>query len=663
MNPTETPIRWIRIRTVLLGLLVLGALAGLLARAAQLQLGEGARLARLAREQYRLEVSLPARRGAIVDRRGAALASSVQVDSVFVNPSLLPDPHAAALGLAAALHLDPHALERRLDPTSQFAWVKRQVTASEAEAARRLSLPGLGFAKEGRRFYPERELAAQLLGFTGLDGEGLEGLEKRYDASLRGRAVLLPGVRDAKGRVLTQESVSSGELEGAAIQLTLDRNIQYLAQQSLARQVSATRSASGMAIVMEPATGAILALAIAPSFNPNAVSDRDRRAVRDRAVADAFEPGSTFKAFLAAAALQERVVTPGTVLFGENGAFPIGGRTIHDHERFGWMSFAKVLQVSSNVGAAKVGLSLGRERLHDYLTAFGFGLRTEIGLPGEVRGQLPPIRSDIATATTSFGQGVTATPIQLVTGYAAIANGGTRMRPYVVARVTQPDGQVVETKPQVVRQVVSPAIAQEVTRMLEGVVEKGGTAEKAALPGYRVAGKTGTAQKVDPVTGGYSADKRFASFIGYLPAEAPRVVIGVFMDEPKGQVYGGLVAAPVFREIAEGTMRQLGIAPTEPLAVVARAPPAVASPPARLPAELIEDDESSPMASGRTVPAVVGLPARRAVHLLAEAGLVASLQGEGRVVGQRPAAGAALPADGTIALTLQGPAVAGAGTP
>jgi cell division protein FtsI (penicillin-binding protein 3) len=661
----ENPVRWIRIRILFLALLLVGALGALFARAVRLQVGEGARLARLAREQYLLKVALPAHRGNIYDRQGVALASSVQVDSIFANPAQLPDPHAAAIELAAALHLDARAVERRLDPSNQFVWVKRQVTAAEADAVKRLDLPAVGAVKESRRFYPERDLGAQLLGFTGVDGEGLEGLERRYDEPLRGRTILVPGVRDAKGRTISEESVSGQDQEGASIQLTIDRNIQYLTQQALAKEVAQSRSVAGIAIVMDPNSGEVLALAVSPTFNPNSVAERDRDSLRDRAVTDAYEPGSTFKAFVAAGALQDAVAAPSTVVFGENGSWGLNGRTIHDHKPFGWLTLARVLQVSSNIGAAKIGLLLGRERLRDFLNAFGFGDKTDVGLPGEVRGTIAPFRSDIANATASFGQGVTATPMQLVTAYAALANGGRLLRPYVVSRITQPDGTVTEAGPKEVRRVVSAPVALAVTRMLEGVVQKGGTAESAAVPGYKVAGKTGTAQKVDPVSGGYSADKRLASFIGYVPDDAPRLVIGVFLDEPKGEIYGGEIAAPVFREVAEGALRQLGVAPTE--AVVATKPAAVrpgkapAAHPAIAAAEQATEDDDAldpepTVAPGKVVPSLLGLSARRAVHDLAAAGLTASIQGEGRVVAQRPLAGSAVPPDGLISLQLSGPA-------
>jgi cell division protein FtsI (penicillin-binding protein 3) len=661
------------VRMLAIGALLLGCLAALLGRAAQLQITQGSRLARLAREQYLLKVAVTGKRGNIIDRSGAVLAASAPVESVYADLSQLDDPRALRT-LAEALHLGPREVEslsRRFNLSAQFAWVKRQVSPAEGDAVRKLEIPGVGMVKESRRFYPERELAAQLLGLVGVDGEGLEGLEKRYDEQLRGRSAEVTASRDARGRELSADAPNAPELAGSSIQLTVDRNLQYAAEEALARGLTTTHANGGVAAILDPDTGAILALAVGPSFNPNAVVEHDRDAVRDRAVADAFEPGSTFKAFLVAAAIEEKLVSPQTILFAENGAFQVDDRTIHDHKPYGWLSVPQILQVSSNIGASKIGLLLGRERLARYLHDFGFGQRTDVGLPGELRGDLPKLRSDIATATASFGQGLTATPLQLMQGYVALANGGRLLRPYLVARVTAPDGSGVEYGPTEIRRVVSTQTAQTVTAMLEKVVEKGGTAVDGAVEGYRVAGKTGTAQKVDPLTGTYSADKRFSSFVGYLPADAPRVVIGVFLDEPKGEVYGGKIAAPIFRDLAAETMRQMGILPVHgaPAQAVAMAVdrnrkltgPIPSPPPASaaLADDSSEDDdvpENAPGGGG--VPRVVGLPLRAALNALRAAGLSGVPAGSGLVVAQRPPAGGVLPQNRVVALTL-----ASAGSP
>jgi cell division protein FtsI (penicillin-binding protein 3) len=651
----DRSLRWIRLRISALAALLIAALLGLLGRAAFLEVRQGRKLSMMAQEQYRFRVPLPGQRGAILDRRGASLATSVQVDSIFVDPSQLTDAPQAAADLSAALHVDRHALEHRLDPQSQFVWVKRQASATEAEAVRRLGLSGAGFVKENQRFYPERELAAQLLGLAGLDGEGLEGLELYYDGILRGTPQTLSGVRDARGNVVTDQTVEPSTLEGVSLQLTLDRGIQYLTQQALRRAVGSTHAVAGMAVVLEPSTGAILAMAISPSFNPNALGPSERGALRNRLVADCYEPGSTFKAFLVAGALRDGILGPNSLIQGTDGAFAVGDRTIHnDHKSAGSLTVSRMVQVSSNIGAAKVGLMLGRQRLHAIFSEFGFGDRTGIGLPGESKGNLPEFRSDIAAATASFGQGVTATAMQLVAAYGALANGGRLMRPHVVARMIQPDGSFSQVAPESVRQVVSPEVARAVTHMLEGVVEKGGTAEAAAVEGFRVAGKTGTAQKVDPVLGGYSVDKRFSSFIGYLPVEAPRLVVGVFLDEPKGQVYGGIIAAPVFREIAAGALQQLGVSPSVARVVAPQTRP---SRPPSLAQEQAAEDDGEPVEvqddARSRVPSVLGMPARRAIAALAASGLLASIEGEGRVISQHPSPGAEVPPSGTIRLQLR----------
>jgi cell division protein FtsI (penicillin-binding protein 3) len=655
--------RWMRIRLQLLAIAMGLGLGALLFKAVQLQIGQGGKLRQLAFEQYSLKISLPPHRGVVQDRGGAVLAQSVQVDSVYADPTQLSDARAAALALARALHLDPHdtrALEHRLDPALQFAWVKRQVTDAEAQAVRGLALSGVGTVKESRRFYPEKELAAALLGFAGIDGVGLEGIERAYDELLRGEPAQLPSVRDARGQVMSADLPSPQELTGDALTLTLDRNLQYLAEQALARGVVATHSGAGVALILDPSSGGILAMATYPGFNPNLAADGEHSALRNRAVTDAFEPGSTMKAFLVSGALQEGVVTPQSTVFTENGALQVNDRIIHDHKSHGWLTVAQVIQMSSNIGAAKIGLAFGRERLRNTYRAFGFGERTELGLPGEVRGSLPALRSDVATATASFGQGIMATPLQLVAAYGALANGGWLMRPYLVSRIAPADGgPPIDVGPQPLRLVVRPEVTREVTAILERVVQKGGTAQAAAVPGYRVAGKTGTAQKVDPISGGYSADKCFSSFVGYLPAQAPRVVIGVFLDEPKGEVHlGGTVAAPIFREIAIGTMQQLGVTPDPKLRAPADLVAERSRPTHGAAAEstVIEDDDApvvtaAPTPPG-TVPAVLGFSTRHALRSLSTAGLGASLHGSGIVVGQRPAPGERLPADRTVTLFL-----------
>src|SRR5512137_324931 len=573
------PTRWIAFRIGILAALLVAGFAVVAGRAVQLQVHQADRLGSLARDQYLRDLQQKPRRGAIVDRNGALLAGNAEADSIFADPREFAGGGRARdlVRLGKALQLDPKALEKRLARGGRFAWVKRRVSPAEADAVRALHLAGVGFVKETRRYYPRRELAGQILGIVGDDGEGLEGVEKAWDESLQGEAMRLPSLRDARGaHLLGSGPAPERVLEGARVELTIDQGLQNAAERALVQAVQQARAASGMAVAIDPATGEILALATAPLLNPNAPRRED---LRNRAVLDTFEVGSTAKAIVLARALDEGAITPTTAVFCENGRWAVGKHTIHDHKGLGWVPPARVMAASSNIGAAKVGGQLGRERLQQAFLAFGFGERTQVGIPGEPRGQIPFPKAEISLANMSFGQGLTATPLQITLAMGAIANRGTLMKPWIVRRVVDPvSGDVLsEAVPTPVRRVISAATAAQISLWLEGVVaDADGTGKKARLEGWRVAGKTGTAQKADGATGGYSADKRFSSFVGFVPADAPRVVLGVFIDEPKGDVYGGDVAAPVFRELAEHALKARGV-PTTGGALAALAPPSPVS--------------------------------------------------------------------------------------
>jgi len=546
--------RWLRLRVWVMGAFFFGLLGVVSLRAAHLQIVEKSRLRELAEDQYVRQIEIPARRGDIFDRRGVPLAQSVDVDSVWVDPSLLPDLKGAARLLAKKLELDEKELLGRLTKAKRFVWLKRQIRPSEVDSVKALGLAGVGFTKEPRRFYPQRELASQVVGIVGQDGHGLEGLELAFEDELSGQGGQVSSLRDARGRKLLLEGASPQvERQGASMTLTLDRHLQYVTERALAKAVEDARALAGTAVVLEPSTGEILALAQFPSFNPNTPKETSRDSMRNRAALDAFEPGSTMKPFVIAASLEEKTIQPGNTFFCENGAWALGGHTLHDTHPYGWLTPARVLHVSSNICTAKIAQLLGRERLALYYQKFGFGQRAGLVLPGESRGSVPFPKAEISLATQSFGQGMSATAVQLAAAYGALGNGGRLMRPYLVSKMVDPDGVVlVEHHPTPVRQVVS---------MMEGVVQKEGTAPRAQMAEYRVAGKTGTAQKPDPVARGYS-DKRIASFAGLVPAEAPRVAILVLIDEPKTDVYGGLVAAPAFKEIAQAAMPHLGVQPS-----------------------------------------------------------------------------------------------------
>jgi cell division protein FtsI (penicillin-binding protein 3) len=662
MSPNA--IRGVKIR---LGLVALGfafALGAVFLRALRLQVEDRAPLQRIAREQQNTELTLPPKRGAIYDRRGVPLAVSVEVDSAYADPALLEAPRRAAGELARALDLDARKVLKSLDPDRHFVWLKRQLAPAEVDRVKALGLTGVGFVKEARRFYPQRELASNVVGLAGRDGDGLEGVEMAFDWMLRGRPRTLASLRDARGRPLLEEgAIRSDEVEGASVTLTLDRSIQFIAENALRAGLQETGARAGMVVALDPGTGEILALANQPTFNPNApAADAELR--RDRAVVDTYEPGSTFKVFLIATALDQKLLGPSDTFFCENGSYTVGTHTIHDHLAHGWLTPAQIVQFSSNIGAAKIAQKIGAVRLRDGLVAFGFGEKTGCGLPGEAKGKVPLPKRDIELATMAFGQGVTASPLQVTAAFAAIANGGQLMRPYFVQRIVEPTGQVVlRSSPQPIRRVVSAGVAKMMVAMMAKVFEPGGTAAVARPTGYPAAGKTGTAQKVDPITGTYATDRSFASFVGFAPADSPRLVVGVFLDEPKGD--GGHAAAPVFKAIIESALPQMGVTGISSSKNPSRPAPAVVASSAKA-STLAEDDPSETAAVSETtndpepsasaaqvrVPDVRGMPARMAVRALSRAHLEPAVQGSGRVFSQAPLPGSAVPSGAAVRLEL-----------
>lgn len=548
-------------RYILLHLLLAG-FGVILFRLVSLQVLQAAELTARADRQHQKSVTLEGARGTVTDRHGKVLAMNVEVPSIFGVPTSLDSPANAARSLSPVLHIRREEIEKKLRQDKHFVWLARKVEPEQGRRLEQLSIDGIGMVMEGRRFYPKGPLLAHVLGFVGMDGMGLEGLERRYESQLHGEKRLTILQRDALGRtVFPKDLREQVPATGQALTLTIDEVIQYIAEKELEEAVDHARAKSGTIIVMEPRTGAILAMAVSPRFDPNAVAALTADRWRNRALTDTYEPGSTMKVVVAAAALEERVMMPGSMLFGENGRMTIANTTIHDHEKLGWMTFAQMIQKSSNIGAAKTGMLVGDQRLYRYLQAFGFGQRTDIDLPGEVSGLLKSPREwgRRSLASISMGQEVGVTPLQMITAVSAIANDGVLMKPYVVAEVRDQKGQrMKEILPQVKRRVVSPATARTLTTIMEGVVTSG-TGAKAAIPGFRVAGKTGTAQKVDPRTGTYSSALSIGSFVGFVPADAPRLAIIVVVDEPQGEAWGGVVAAPVFRRVGEQVLTYLGV--------------------------------------------------------------------------------------------------------
>jgi cell division protein FtsI (penicillin-binding protein 3) len=637
--------KWARVRLRFIGGCFCFLLAVIIARSFYLQIYDHERFAKIAEKQHFKVVNLTPSRGAIYDSSNSALAVSIEMDSLFAEPRNMDDIPAAAAQLAPILGVSADQLMKKISSSKGFVWLQRRLTPETVARIKALEIEGIGFAKEPKRFYPNAEIGSHVVGFTGLDPDGLEGIERRFNSTLLGNTGYMVTERDALGReVGSRGMVVKKASSGQNVALTIDKNIQYIAEKELAAAVENSRAKGGTAIVMEPQTGRVLAMANYPTFNPNSFAKYPPQALRNRAVTDSFEPGSTMKVFLIAAALEEKVISPQDSFNCENGSYNIGGRTIHDTHSYGRLSVGDILKHSSNIGAAKIGSRLGPERLYGYLKGFGFGAKTNIDLPGEVGGYLRNKSQwyGVDLATISFGQGISVSGIQLATAFSVIANGGNLMQPYVLEKILDDKGNLVkQIAPQGRQRVISAESARTVARMMEGVVSEEGTAVKAAVDGYRAAGKTGTAQKADPVTKGYSHDKRIASFAGFIPAANPRLTIVVIVDEPKTSPYGGIVAAPAFSAIAKQALVYLRVAPTEPLKKRPDAIEVKKDNSAEVAAaEPVEDEIDEVRTNGGMLMAnFKGLSIRQVLQLMQKKGLNVRLIGSGRVVEQSPPPG------------------------
>lgn len=664
------------------GAVFIALLGVVMARAMQLQVLQADRLGAMARDQYLREIALSPRRGPVVDANDAPLAVSVDVDSVFLSPSEAQGLPVRAV--AKALRIEVELVQRRLKAGGSFQWLKRRADVKDVEALEKLradkslapeekkALEAVRTVREFKRFYPQRHLAAHLLGAVGIDEQGLEGVEKAFDGELRGEVREVQALRDPRGaKLFSQPGVPAGALVGATVKLTLDSGLQQTAEEALAKAVTKAKAQAGVVVVTEPKTGAVKALATWPRFNANASATAAER--RNRTVTDAWEPGSTVKCFTYAGAIADKQITPNTWVEVGEGRLPIGRKAIRDSHRPDKpvMTMTEALATSSNVAVAKVGMRMGSERLDWWLRQFGFGARTGVGLPGEAKGMLqnPAKMGDIATATTSFGQGMSATPVQLAAALGALANKGVLMKPYVVERVTSADGEVLlDRKPEVVREVVPPEVAKAVTKMMVAVTEKGGTGTLASIPGVQIAGKTGTAQKVDPLARGYSATKRFSSFMGFAPADDAAVAIYVGIDEPVGDVYGGLVAGPVFREVALEALRRRGWAPPDAGKAIEQAMARQDGATAKKAGDdlafaegAVDEDaalaqalvDASSGGVATRVPDLQGRSARAVRRALAAQALEVELEGSGRVVRQEPEAGSTVAPGTRVRVVLE----------
>ena len=535
---------------------------------------------------------------------------------------------------------------------------KEKFLRERLQEIKALQVPGIYFLKENRRFYPNSQLAAHTIGFVGLDSKGLEGVEFQYDALLNGRNHIWTMGRDARGReIMMGDPLSEQEDYHKNLFLTLDKNIQHVAETELSRAVQKWGAKGGIVIAMDPQTGKILAMASYPFFNPNQFIQYQPKFWRNRAISDAFEPGSLFKTFLAAAALEEKVVRPSDSFFCENGSYAVYDRTIHDHSKYGWLTFQQIIKFSSNIGASKVGEKMGKERFYKYICAFGFGEKTRIDLPGEGRGIVhhPRYWPPVALDTISFGQGISVTGIQLAVALSAIANGGFLMKPYMVEKITNEKDEVSQSfQPEVVRRVISEETAKKVTALLKTTTEKGGTGEGAVPAGFEVAGKTGTAQKVEPLLGGYSDDRFNSGFIGFAPADDPKIVLLIVIDEPRGESYGGIVAAPVFKAIMEKVLPYLNVMPKGTL-IVKKESDSIPHPETLGTETLIEEVRVGKGVERVMMPDLTGLSMRNALSRIEGKGLIVKVSGNGKVVEQNPKAGTVIEKGDICYLKFQSP--------
>ncbi len=531
----------------------------ILGKAAHIQIWQGNDLTLKAEKDFKgSRVSL-GKRGSVFDVHYREMAVTLDTHSIGAHPQQIKKRDAVARDLAKALGKNKKAVYRQLDTKHPFVWVKRQASPSEVTTVKALSLDGVVFKPAHSRFYPNQVLAGQVLGFTGVDGTGLEGVEFHYDTFLRGRTDRYTVLRDARGLGFDAEFSMIPDYTGQNIILTIDANIQFVAEQALKGAVDEFEAISGMAVVMNPKTGAVLAMAHYPFVDPNQFQEFKRDRWRNRIVTDAFEPGSTLKIFTAAAALESKSSSSQSIFYCENGTFRIGPNRIHDTHPRGWLTLKKIVKFSSNIGAAKVGQAMGKKTLYRTLEQFGFGSKTGIDCPGESPGRLVSYRhwKPIDAANIAFGQGVAVSAIQLTAAVAALANDGVLMRPYLVQAIADQDGRLLKNMtPKPGRKVVSTRTARTVRSMMAAVVEEGGTGVQAAMAHYSVGGKTGTAQKVEP-TGGYSSKRFISSFVGLAPVEQPKAVVLVVLDEPRKKHYGGTVAAPAFRQIMRAALSYL----------------------------------------------------------------------------------------------------------
>lgn len=685
--------RWIRIRMgFLCGIMGLG-LGAVMSGAYNIEVEDGPTWFEQAERQRQRRLHIQPKRGTIYDRNGAPLAESVEVPSVSmdavemlrgIEEKYVPMRiRSYAERIAQAVDMPVEEVAEKIGRKRRFVWLKRRISESEVARVRELSdksqrypIRGLTIEGEGRRFYPNRELAGPLLGFVSPDGEGKEGLELSLEAHLKGRASEVRGLRDRSGRLIFSHGLDNEQaLAGHNVFLTIDKGIQFTAERELASAIKTYEAIGGSIVVVDPNSGEILAMASGPGYNPNDYPESTPEQRRNRCMVDRFEPGSTMKVFAIASALAHKTVEPTASIYCEAGHMSIDNITIHDTHINKWLSPTQILSVSSNIGTAKIALGLGESKLYEGFRRFGFGDLTGIPFPGESMGVLRPRGRpwvQVETASAAFGQGISVTALQLAMAMTAVANGGKLLEPILIKRVTDGTGvTLTEGATNVRREAIPGHVSKMMSEMLVAVTEGEGTGVEAAIPGFRVAGKTATAQKIDPATGKYTDTHYVASFVGFVPAEKPRLTIAVVLDEPMGGMYaGGSVSAPVFRRVGEMALRYLGVMPkgstpvklsevseraregdqaTNTYQVLGEVKAAQA------PAQAVITP-SAPLKAGEVrLPDMMGFPAREVIKTMLGLGLAPTIEGTGRLSRQEPPAGSVLPKGASVKLVFEPP--------
>lgn len=556
-----TSLKFIKIRILVISIGFVAFLGLILFRSYQLHISENARVYSLAQKQYKANIPLQPRRGSIYDRHGRILAMDVEVASIAVHPHLVQNKAETSHHLSQILGIPLSKIESLLASNKKFGWVERRVAADLGEKIRAKNIKGVIVVPEYRRYYPNKELASHLLGAVGYDAKALGGMELALDDYLKSSVKNMVAERDARGKLYTPLNDQNLYHD---VYLTLDINLQHVAEKHLFATSEKFKVKSGFAIILDPKTGELLAMANYPHFNPNFYWAYPQANWKNHAITDTFEPGSTFKTILAAAALKNGEVQPEATFNCEGGLYQIGRQVIHDHHAYNRLSFADIVRVSSNIGVTKIAQKIGKQKFYDTILEFGFGAKTHLLFPSEENGKITSVEkwTEIDHANIAFGQGLAVTGMQMAKAYAAIANQGKLYKPHVVDKIISSQGEmVVDNKPQMLRQVLKADEAGDLLTMLEGAVELEGTGKRARFEGYTVAGKTGTAQKVNAKTRTYDKEDFVSSFIGIVPASDPQFVIYVVLDTPTPVHAGGLVAAPAFREIAKEAISTIGLPP------------------------------------------------------------------------------------------------------